>query len=1409
MQAPSKNTTPAPPEIQPETLIQITSSVKPKTYLNIRQGPGMKHNIIGTLGPGAPLVILDEQGNWRRVSTTLKGRQLEGWVYGKYITKPQTRQIFVRQEEIQSPKNVMSGARTEIEASDSGIDTGWAGFVANVTDLAVKFRDSFTRGNQQNDKSDDRSTSVDAVPQEKSASGLDVNTPTYTGNYSRSSEPELLKPVTVSQKRAKPYKSSQRVTSKTAIRKPRADSLLALESDLESLKTVIIEGKQQIALTRQELADMAADELDEQLMTRVNDLLEAADNRLDTASPQLLIAESYMRKAKDSKTDLSQKEFDQGAQAVVAAAEATQEAGTLMVEAGSLLTGDEDRNDILQIPRADASSTELQEKKPDPVLRQRLSMQPLIRINQQAHSAPNVADVAVDRNRRLMISVAADKTIKVWEIAKQRVLKTLRPPVSDGPEGKLNAVALSSKDNQIAVGGYTGLSWDSSASVYIFDLETGRMVHRISGFPREISVLQFSPDGKRLVVGVEHESSLWIYRTSDWGLERKLIEGQGVSTTFAQAIFGPKGNLLAILNRFDSLADSDGLVQKANKPGALDDPGKQTRLHELMDSNELDELDKLADTTKITDHVGEAKFSKSTPILRLYDKNLAVVAEQVLSKHSGKIAMLGVGFGRNARFSPDSSRLALGYPDGKVEVFSAADLSLLHSPDTVGSTAKGSPNVIGGAVAWSPDGRFLYSVREVDNGMAIRRWSNKGQGTFKDWVFNKPSDWTSVPPGRLVPMPEGDLLNVAMTGYWRLDQKGVMKSRFVKFQATGKGVFNQIAVSGDGTTFEFRPDEHFARSTTDSLRSLGYSEEKLRQTYSDILRESQENSFRFSLNSLELTTHFEPDAAMKGIDQQSSLSPGLCTEKIPFPFYTHWLSADGRFCLSLAEEFLALFEINRSGEPQKYWQIPSPGGGHGSLTANFSVDGNWIVVHFLDQTVQWLRRRDGKKVMTFYSPAESKEWILWTSEGYYVSSPRGDDLLGWHVNRGKDQAADFYTARQFERILYRPDFVRTYFENLGDADKTRRMLGENLLDINQLADIAPPRIILSPGLNAVTSRDSTPIKLHADRNSLPMLDYAVFVNSIPVISTVERRLGGKEQRAFTRALDIPLFSHENRIRVEVFNGTSMGVAETVVYHSGGGPQAKKGDLYLLAIGASRFPNLPNADLEYAALDAESLTAHYNQHGSKTFNRIHTYTVSDNSQEKPTRKNILKALDFIHTARAEDTVVVFLASHGLSDKAGNYYFVPRDAQPDDIRVVQVGRGKALSLVGWESFSESLRNSAGKRLLVVDTCQAKNITGTLDFHSLAKRSVSSSFSVMAASKGDEESQEYPPGRHGLFTYGMLQGLSGNGDENRDGAVKLHELFRFTEDYVVKNRDRRIPQSPQLEAPQGLRAMKLLEL
>ena len=49
--------------------------------------------------------------------------------------------------------------------------------------------------------------------------------------------------------------------------------------------------------------------------------------------------------------------------------------------------------------------------------------------------------------------------------------------------------------------------------------------------------------------------------------------------------------------------------------------------------------------------------------------------------------------------------------------------------------------------------------------------------------------------------------------------------------------------------------------------------------------------------------------------------------------------------------------------------------------------------------------------------------MLWTPEGYYTASPGGEDLIGWHVNRGDDQAADFYPAETFRPTFRRPDLI--------------------------------------------------------------------------------------------------------------------------------------------------------------------------------------------------------------------------------------------------------------------------------------------------------------------------------------------------------------------------------------------------
>jgi len=735
-------------------------------------------------------------------------------------------------------------------------------------------------------------------------------------------------------------------------------------------------------------------------------------------------------------------------------------------------------------------------------------------------------------------------------------------------------------------------------------------------------------------------------------------------------------------------------------------------------------------------------------------------------------------------FSPDGRRLAVGYADAaRVDVLSASDLALVFPPDVTG-VAKGSL----GTVGWSADGRFLFAGgRWIDGTSApIRRWAEGGRGAHTDLAAarNTIRDIRALSGGTIVFASHDPVIGTFDGGGRKVLER---RSAIADFRDNALG----FLVSTDGSEVRFGFEAWGRRPARFSL-----------------------NERTLLLDSAEASDLLPPSTAAVGLtvtDWQHTRQPKLNGRPLSLDegelSRSLAVAPDGDSVLLGAEWTLRLFAAD--GSPK--WRVPLPGV---AWAVNVSGDGRMALAALGDGTIRWFRMEDGREILALFPHRDGKEWVAWTPDGYYLSSPGGDDLIGWHVNQGKAAAADFYAARQFERILHRPEYVLAYFAGRGERGTALPQTGDDFFDIGQLASIAPPKIGLT--VKAVDGGRAR-LGFTAEKRSLPMRDFAVFVNGIPVTPAARRTLAGDERDSFTRDVDVPLFADDNRIRVEAFNGTSLGVAEIFVRRKGGGSAAPPGDLYLLAVGVSRFPGVPGADLDYAALDAEAFAGFFRGEADGVFGRVFVRTVTDFSPLQPTRRTIVEALDFVKRASARDTVIVFLASHGLSDRRGDYFFVPRDARAGDVEAVMAsarsgralaeGGGGAPSLISWERFFETLRATAGRRLLVVDTCQARNIAGVFDVHSLAKRSASASFALMAASRGGEESQEYPPGRHGLFTFALLEGLSGKGDGDGDGRITLAELFDFAVRFVKTNRilpDS--PQTPQLTAPGMLGEMVL---
>ena len=61
-------------------------------------------------------------------------------------------------------------------------------------------------------------------------------------------------------------------------------------------------------------------------------------------------------------------------------------------------------------------------------------------------------------------------------------------------------------------------------------------------------------------------------------------------------------------------------------------------------------------------------------------------------------------------------------------------------------------------------------------------------------------------------------------------------------------------------------------------------------------------------------------------------------------------------------------------------------------------------------------------------------------------------------------------------------------------------------------------------------------------------------------------------------------------------------------------------------------------------------------------------LNDNTDVKPDKASMRRALAVLHEAGPDDTAVLFLASHGFSDQAGNYFFMARDNRLSDVNTV---------------------------------------------------------------------------------------------------------------------------------------------
>ncbi len=898
-------------------------------------------------------------------------------------------------------------------------------------------------------------------------------------------------------------------------------------------------------------------------------------------------------------------------------------------------------------------------------------------------------------------------------------------------------------------------------AVRIWQLPEGRLANVLrfplgDGHEGRIFALAVSPDGATIAAAGwtgwewDRQGAIYLFDAESGEMQRRV---SGLPETVGFLAFSPGGGHLAV-----------GLQGKAG-----------LRVLRTTDyavvASDAEYGDKILGADFRRD--GRLAVAALDGLLRIYDPQFKLIGRKRSSPGAKPLVV---------KFSPDGTRLAVSFHDvPTLAVYSAADLSFSYSPDT----GSGGKQTRMADLAWSADGEYLYGCGDYagDGDNPIYRWGKSGRGE----LVRIPAAGQRITD--LQPLPRGGVAFAAEDpGIGIIDSNGIRSLWIGPELADFREAGDALRLSHDGAIVEFPSQAKGKRVARFSLheRSLGAPAKDAS------LRPALRDAAEFSVKDWKDGTQTAINGVRLALDDyEVARSYALSPDRQTLVLGSEWaLRAYGR-------------------DAKEKWKTSAPG-----VVWNVAVtgDGQSVVASLGDGTLRWYRIEDGVEYLALFPHGAGEEWIAWTPQGYYVSSNYGDNFVGWHLNRGKERAAEFFRAVQFERILYRPDVVEERFRNRGrEAGLASRRAAEQF-DVRQLAAIAPPRIRILD-LAPAQPRDGAArakLRFAVERNSIAMQDYGVFVNNMPLTPASRRRLAGKEASSFSREFEFDVTGRDNLIRIEVGNGASVGLVEKFYALPGAAAsRVRRGDLYLLAVGVNQFTKLSGANLAYAARDAEEVEKFFRTQGGpgRYYRAVHTRLITDDTEVKPERARILEALAFIEAAGPRDTVVVFLASHGISDATGAYYFVPRDASTEDVNTVLRGADRPVtSLVAWTSFFDSLRRVAGRRVLIVDTCQAKNIEGRLDLHSLAKRSASSLFNLVVASKGNEESQEYPPAKHGLFTYALLDGLKGASDADRDGFITLQEAFRYTLPMVERLRNRIGPQSPQIMAPEPLGSIVL---
>jgi len=1042
-------------------------------------------------------------------------------------------------------------------------------------------------------------------------------------------------------------------------------------------------------------------------------------------------------------------------------------------------------------------------------------MKPVVQIG---HSAP-VTSVDFSPCGRYVLSGSKDKTIKLWDIATGREIRTFR-----GHSDVVSSVKFLPDGRHVV-----SSSWDGS--VRLWDVTSGLEVSASKEHEYKVYAIAVSRDGKYALSGSEDRSViLWNLR----GLHvAKRFGGSNLeqSITSSAAIFPKLRDKTSLF--WQSAAKSPGKsTVKASAAGHMESvvSVQLSKKGTYALSGGLDFSMRLWDVSK-----GETVKVFKLPLVEFLAVAFSPNGRYALSGNRDSVLRLWkISNGEMiyefkghtdavsaAAFSPDGQYALSGSWDGRLILWNAS------SGEAIESIEGHSDRV--NAVAFSPDGRYVLSgsddhtlkLWDVSTEKEIKTFRGHSLGVCsislspnERFLLSGHDDQTmklwDTSTGRQIKVYRGHsgiVHNVVFSSDSRMALSGSSDTKIISWDIYAgdklrifeghKGAVRSLSLSRDNRYVFSGSDDQTVKLwdvwTGDEIRSF-----KVDDTY--------------RINCVALS----PDDryALVGTEGRTIYLLDMASGRIERTLQGHFygvnavsFSPDGKYALSGGGDSLIKIWDVSTGRLARALE------GHKNKvkTATFTPDGKYILSGSEDNTVKIWDATTGITIKTLAGHADAVtsatstrdlhdvisgsadasirkwdikeesetvrlygstdgEWIAITPDGYYQNSTEGNYLVHWAAT----DALETFTFEQFESQFKRPDLIRA------------RLAGGSEEGISVTAMSRPPHIEMEDHREVrEISAKSYFLKLVASAVK-EVETVRVFVNGKP---TLEVPVNAKEKDL---SLNVPLFSSANRITAVAYDekgfSSNPKYVDVLCKNSG----LANPNLYVFAIGISDYPQLPSKwQLEFAHTDAQALIKSFLNQEGKLFGEVRYNLLSN---EKATVDNILEALDALSEISANDVAVIFMAGHGVKAKDGTFYFLTSSGSFEEPEKAGLS---------WTLLGHYLAKIKGRVILLLDACHSGSIVTetVVPNDELAQQFFEGGrggIMVFSASKGRQYSLESPDvgGGFGIFTFALTQSLgpkAREADTNSDGFVEFMELVDYVSTYV--NKETKGEQTPWL--------------